>query len=81
MVDFEVDGVEIFGAGMFERTAGFCHVLSVFVVPSVSVESAMECHMTCLVKCFLRCVCERHGGVCHVSSSADSSLVEGTKNM
>ena len=31
-------------------------MLSVFVVPSVSVESAMECQMTCLMKCFLRCV-------------------------
>ena len=49
---FEVEGVEIFGAGMCDRTAGFYHVLSVFVVLSVSVESAMECQMTCLMKCF-----------------------------
>ena len=43
-----------------DRTAGFYHVLSVFVVLSVSVKSAMECQMTCLMKCFLRCVSERY---------------------
>ena len=53
-------GAEIFGTAMCDRTAGFYHVLSVFVVLSVSVESAMECQMTCLVKCFLRCVFERY---------------------
>ena len=37
---------------MCDRTAGFYHVLSVFVVPSVSVESAMECQMTWFMKCF-----------------------------
>ena len=59
----EVEGVEIFGAGMCVRKAGFYHVLSVFVVPSVSVESAMECQMTCLMKCFLHCVFERYDAV------------------
>ena len=49
---FEVEGPEIFGTGMCDRTAGFYHVLSVFVVLSVSVESAMECQMTCLMNCF-----------------------------
>ena len=42
-------GREIFGTGMCDRT-GFYHVLSVFVVLSVSVESAMESNdvlMTC----------------------------------
>ena len=34
---------EIFGTGMCDRTAGFYHVLSVFVVPSVSVESTDIC--------------------------------------
>ena len=56
--------VEIFGAGMCDRTAGFYHVLSVFVVLSVSVESAMECQMTRLMKCFLRWVFERCGLPC-----------------
>ena len=41
-----IRGPEIFGTGMCDRTAGFYHVLSVFVL-SVSVESAMECQMTC----------------------------------
>ena len=43
---------EIFGTGMFDRPAGFHHVLSVFVVLSVSVESARECQMTCPMRCF-----------------------------
>ena len=34
---FEVEGPEIFGTGMCDRTAGFYHVLSVFVVLTVSV--------------------------------------------
>ena len=34
---------ESFDTGMCDRTAGFYHVLSVFVVLSVSVESDMEC--------------------------------------
>ena len=38
---------EIFGVGMCDRTAGLYHVLSVSVVPSVSVESVMGCQMTC----------------------------------
>ena len=42
LAHFEVEGVEFFGAGMCDRTAGSYHVLSVSVVPSVSVESAME---------------------------------------
>ena len=33
--------------GMRHKTAGFYHVLSVSVVPSVSVERATECKMTC----------------------------------
>ena len=48
----EVEGPEIFGTGMCDRTAEFYHVLSVFVVLPVSVESAMECQMTCLMKSF-----------------------------
>ena len=38
-------GSEFFGKGMCGKTAGFFHVLSVFVVPSVSVDSAMECQV------------------------------------
>ena len=60
VANFEVEGTEIFGTGTCDRTAGFYHVLSVFVVLSVSVKSAMECQMTCLMKCFLRCVSERY---------------------
>ena len=56
---------------MWDKIARFYHVLSVSVVPSVSVESAMECQMTCLMKCF-----------CAVSSgtmrSAMSVLLEET---
>ena len=59
---------------MFDRTAGFYHVLSVFVVLSVSVESAMECQMTCLMKCFLRCVFERYNAVCHVGTTRRKCL-------
>ena len=43
-------GPDIIGLGMSGRTAGLYHVLSVFVVPSVSMESAMESNdvlMTC----------------------------------
>ena len=54
LAHFEVEGPEIFGSGMCDRTAGFYHVLSVSVVPSVSVESAMESNDV-----FLRCVVER----------------------
>ena len=42
--------LEIFGSGFVTKTAGFYHVVSVSVVPSVSVESAMESNdvlMTC----------------------------------
>ena len=42
LAHFEVEVHRNFGTGMCGRTAGFHHVLSVFVVPSVSVESAME---------------------------------------
>ena len=42
--------VEIFG--MCDKTAGFYHVLSVSVVPSVSVESAMESY-----EVFMTCFC------------------------
>ena len=53
-------------------------MLSVFVVPSVSVESAtesaMESQMTCLMKCFLRCVFQRYDAVW----SAISVLLEET---
>ena len=66
--------VEIFRAGMCDRTAGFYHVLSVFVVPSVSVESAMEWLMTCLLKCFLHCVFERYDAVCHVCATRRNRL-------
>ena len=67
-------GPEIFGTGMCGRTAGFYHVLSVSVVPSVSVESAMERQMTCLVKCFLRCVFERYDAVCQVCANRRNRL-------
>ena len=60
VANFEVEGTEIFGTKTCDRTGGFYHVLSVFVVLSVSVKSAMECQMTCLMKCFLRCVSERY---------------------
>ena len=52
LVHFEVEGPRIFGTEMCDRTAGFYHVLSVLVVLSVSVASAMECQMMCLMKCF-----------------------------
>ena len=65
---------EIFGTGMCDRTAGFYHVLSVFVVLSMSVESATECQMTCLMKCFVRCVFERYDAVCHVGASRRNRL-------
>ena len=57
-------GVEIFGAGMCDRTAGFYHVLSVFMVPSVSVESAMESNDVSY-DVFLRCVFEWYGAKSH----------------
>ena len=59
LAHFEVEGPEIFGSGMCDRTAGFYHVLSVSVVPSVSVESAMESNDV-LNDVFLRCVVERY---------------------
>ena len=49
-------------------------MLSVFMVLSVSVESAMECQMTCLMKCFLRCVFERYDAVCRVSTTRRNRL-------
>ena len=48
---FEVQGARNFGVGMSHKIAGFYHVLSVSVVPSVFVESAMESNdvlITCL---------------------------------
>ena len=44
---------------MCDKTAGFFHVLSVSVVSSVSVESAMERQLR-VGSVFLRCVFERH---------------------
>ena len=47
---FEVQGARNCWFGMRHKIAGFCHVLSVSVVPSVSVERAMESNdvvMTC----------------------------------
>ena len=70
-------GTEIFGSGMCDRTAGFYQVLSVFVVLSVSVESAMECQMSCLMKCFLRCVFGRYDAVCHVGATRNPGRCGG----
>ena len=39
---------------MCDRTAEFFHVMSVFVVLSACVESAMKCQMTCFMKFFFR---------------------------
>ena len=50
LVHFEVLGARHFWFRMRHKIAGFCHVLSVSVVPSVSVENAMESNdvlMTC----------------------------------
>ena len=44
---------------MRHKTAWFYHVLSASVVPSVSVESALEPNDV-LMTCFLRCVFERY---------------------
>ena len=55
----EVEGVEFFWFGMRHKTEGFYHVLSVSVVPSVSVESAIEANDG-LNDVFLRCVFERY---------------------
>ena len=51
---FEVEGARNFWCRecVTDRTAGFHHVLSVSVVPSVSVESAVECQMRCPMTCF-----------------------------
>ena len=73
LAHFEVEGPK-FLVGMCDRTAGFYHVLSVPVVPSGSVESAMKCQMTCLMKCFLRCVFERYDAVCHVCPTRRNRL-------
>ena len=50
----------------------FYHVLSVSVAPLVSVESAMECQMTCLMKCF--CAVSLSGTM----RSVTSALLEET---
>ena len=47
--------LEIFGSGCVTKMAGFYHVLSVSVVPSVSVESAMESN-DMLMACFALCL-------------------------
>ena len=57
---------------MCDRT-GFYHVLSVFVVLSVSVESAMESNDV-LMTLFLRCVFERYDAVCHVCATRRNRL-------
>ena len=62
-----VQGARNFLFGMRHKIAVFYHVLSVSVVPSVSVESAMESNEV-LNDVFLRCVIERH------TSSGDASF-------
>ena len=50
LVHFEVQGARKFWFGMRHKIGGFYYVLSVSVVPSVSVESAMQSNdvlMTC----------------------------------
>ena len=67
-------GPEIFGTGMCDRTAGFYHVLSVSVVPSVSVESHGASNDV-LHEVFLRFVFERYVAVWRPSFLASSPTV------
>ena len=68
LAHFEVEGGRNFWFGMRHKTAWFYHVLSVSVVPSVSVESALESNDV-LNDVFLCCVFERYD---------DSVLLEET---
>ena len=56
---FEVQRARNFWFGMCHKTVGLYHVLSVSVVPSVSVESAMESNDV-LMTCFCAVSFERH---------------------
>ena len=47
LAHFEVEGGRNFGSGYVTQNSRFYHVLSVSVVPSVSVESVIESVMLC----------------------------------
>ena len=59
LADFEAEECRNFWFGMRHKVAGFYHMLSVSVVPSVSVEIALESNDV-LNDIFLRCVFERY---------------------
>ena len=68
---FRLRSPEIFGSGMCHKISGFHHVLSVSVVPSVSVESVK--------RRFLRCVFGRYDAVCHVCATRRNRLCRPRK--
>ena len=66
LAHFEVEGPRNFWY------RDMCHKTRLSVVPSVSVESAMESND--VLKMFLRCVFERCDAVCHVSATRRNCL-------